>query len=64
MADFARNFTAEMEQSLRLCVSTYINLYGVMPSTKEMCTQVGATNEVAVADFIRHMTLPSLRATA
>ena len=54
----------EMERSLRLCISTYVNLYGVMPSTKEMCVQVGTTNELAVADYLHHVALSSLLATA
>ncbi len=54
----------EMERSFMLCVCTYVNLYGVMPSTKEMCRQLGCTNEVRVGEALRSFKLPSLMATA
>lgn len=54
----------EIEQRFMLCVSTYINLYGVMPSTKEMCRQLGFTNAVLVSKALEEYRLPSLLASA
>ena len=64
MMDNGRRMAADLEQKLRLCIMTYFNLYGVMPSTKEMCAQLGDTNEIAVADYLHRFSLPSLQATA
>ena len=64
MTDRNKSLSREMERSLRLCISTYVNLYGVMPSTKEMCTQLGVSNEVAVAEYLHTVALSSLLATA
>ena len=54
----------EIEQRFLLCVSTYINLYGVMPSTKEMCRMLGFTNTILVSKALKEYRLPSLPASA
>ena len=47
--------TSEAMQMIRMCVETFFNLYGYMPSTQDMIDWLGDTYEQAVPIYMGKM---------
>ena len=41
----------EKEQKIRMCIQTYVNLYGTAPSAQEMLEWLGASYEDMIPEF-------------
>ena len=41
----------EKEQKIRMCIQTYINLYGIAPSMQEMMEWLGASCKDKIPEF-------------
>lgn len=42
-------------QTLRMCIQTYFNLYGVMPGTREMIEWLGESHTKTVLMYMSNM---------
>ena len=53
----------ETFQTIRMCVQTYFNLYGVMPSAQEMIDWIGDPYKDAIREYLNEVTtLKALKA--
>ena len=41
----------EKEQKIRMCIQTYVNLYGTAPSAQELLEWLGASYEDMIPEF-------------
>ena len=41
----------EKEQTIRLCIQTYVNLHGIKPSAQELLEWLGASYEDMIPEF-------------
>ena len=41
----------EKEQKIRMCIQTYVNLYGVVPSAQELLEWLGVSYEDMIPEF-------------
>lgn len=48
-----KSVKAEMQQNVNLLLSTYYNLYGCMPSTQVLSSQLGIPCEASLNEWIR-----------
>ena len=51
-----RSIRNELQQKVNLILSTYYNLYGHMPSTKELSSQLGYPYEIHIKEWIDRYT--------
>ena len=47
-----REINNEMLQKIRMCVKTFVNLYGKRPSVQEMVNWLGSSYEKVVKDYM------------
>ena len=51
-----KSIRTELQQKVNLLLSTYYNLYGHMPSTKELSSQLGYPHEAPLAEWMAKYT--------
>ena len=52
-----REANNEALQKIKMCIKTFLNLYGTMPSAQEMIEWLGNAYEKLVPEYMDHLSL-------